>query len=85
MYYVYALLSKQNNDLYLGFTSDLRIRLKQHNNKEVKSTMAYSPWSLIYYEAYKSKFDATKREKQLKMHKAKQDLRLQISNSLKES
>lgn len=82
MYYVYALLSKTNNDLYVGFTNDLRIRYKQHNNGEVQSTKANRPWILVYYEAYLNKKDATRREKQLKMHKAKSDLKEQIKFSL---
>ena len=84
MFYIYILHSKINKDLYIGFTEDLRKRFKEHNNKEIKSTKAYCPWILIYYESYLSKLDATKREKQLKMHRVKSDLRLQIKNSLEE-
>ncbi|MCR4263518.1 MAG: GIY-YIG nuclease family protein [Candidatus Roizmanbacteria bacterium] len=82
MYYVYALLSNKNGDLYIGSTSDLRIRFKEHNDGRVKSTKGYRPWMLVYYEAYRNKNDATQREKQLKGHKAKSDLREQIENSL---
>ena len=47
----------------------------------MKSTKAYTLWRLIYYEAYKDKRDATRREKQLKNHKAKIDLKKQIKLS----
>ena len=82
MYYVYLLKSLKNGDLYVGFCHDLKERLKQHNGKKVISTKGYAPWILAYYEAYKDKFDATKREKQLKMHRAKQDLKIQVSRSI---
>lgn len=82
MFYVYALVSRQNKDLYIGYTTDLRQRFKEHNSGEVKATKGYRPWLLVYYEAYASKQDATIREKQLKMHKAKADLKLQIKYSL---
>ena len=83
MYYVYALKSRTNGDLYIGFTTDLKERFMLHNNKKVRSTKAYVPWKLVYYEAYFDKFDATKREKKLKMHRVKEDLKIQIENSIK--
>lgn len=58
------------------------MRFKEHNSKRVKATKSYTPWELIYYEAYKNKKDATRREKQLKEHKPKSDLKKQIENSL---
>ena len=82
MFYVYTLLSTVNKDLYIGYSVNLKRRFFEHNNGNVKATKAYRPWKLIYYEAYGSKKDATKREKQLKMHKAKKDLKDQITNSL---
>jgi putative endonuclease len=84
MYYVYVLKSQVNGDIYVGFTSDLKKRFREHNNGEVKATKGYRPWQLVYYEAYKGKSDATKREKQLKEHKPKSDLLRQIETSLAE-
>jgi len=83
MFYVYALLSLKNGDLYIGFTTNLRTRFSQHNKGEVQATKAYKPWRIVYYEAYVNKHDATRREKQLKMHRAKQDLKIQIENCIK--
>lgn len=82
MYYVYLLKSSKNDDIYVGYTGDLRKRFNEHNSGEVKSTKPNIPWRLIYYEAYKAKFDATKRERQLKNHRAKEDLKIQLRNSL---
>jgi putative endonuclease len=83
MFYVYILRSFKNKDIYIGYSSDLKERIKYHNSGNVRATKDNLPWELIYYEAYKGKFDATKREKQLKNHRAKEDLKLQLKNSLK--
>jgi len=82
MYYIYLLKSSINKDIYIGFTNDLKNRFKLHNSGKVKSTKAFKPWKLIYYEAYKSKFDATKREKQLKMHAVKKEIIKRLEKSL---
>ena len=60
MYYVY-IIKRDNSALYIGYTTDLRRRIKEHQSKNPE---------LIYYEAYKSKEDATQREKQLKQYKS---------------
>ena len=82
MYYVYLLKSIKNSDVYIGYTADLKARILAHNQGKVKSTKYYHPWNLIYYEAYKNKYDATKRERQLKNYRVKEDLKVQIENSL---
>ncbi len=82
MHYVYVLVSLTNKDLYVGSCSDLRRRFKQHNDGVVTSTKSYRPWRLIYYEAYLNKRDATKREKKLKMHAVKEELKSRITYSM---
>ena len=82
MYYIYA-LQCANKDLYIGYSTDLKTRIKRHLSGRVKSTKSKMPLKLVYYEAYLSKSDAARREKQLKEHKAKSDLKKQINNSLK--
>ena len=81
MFYVYTLKSNKNGDLYIGFSENLKQRFNDHNIGKVQATKPNRPWTLIYYEAYRNKKDATKREKQLKMHRAKDDLKMQIANS----
>ena len=68
--------------LYTGSTNDLRKRLKQHNDGKSTWTKGRGLWTLIYYEAYRGKLDATKREKQLKMHAAKNELLSRLRGSL---
>ena len=84
MYYVYVIKSLQDNRLYIGATKNLKSRLSQHNAGENKSTK-YSKWVLVYYEAYKSKKDAIKREKRLKRDgRSKYHLKNRIKNSIEE-
>lgn len=68
MYYVYILKSQKYKSLkiYIGCTSDLVKRVKQHNNLENISTRYGIPWKLVYYEAFLSKKDALSRERKLK-------------------
>ena len=64
--YIYLLESLKNENLYIGFTHDLKKRFKQHNSGENRSTKPYVPWKLIFYEAYLNEEDAKRREKYLK-------------------
>lgn len=67
MFYVYVLKSKKDHQLYVGSTSDLRKRFKEHNDGKVFSTKPRRPLEIVYYEAYKSEHDARKREASLKL------------------
>jgi putative endonuclease len=78
MYFVYVLRSEKNQDLYIGSCGNLRLRFKQHNNGNVQSTKGYRPWKLIYYEAYLSKKDSGFREKRLKQHAAKGEIKKRL-------
>jgi len=75
MFYVYALINQINNDLYIGYSDDLKRRIQEHNNGQVQSTKSKRPWKLLYYEAYNNKSLALKQEKRLKMHAAKDELK----------
>lgn len=66
MFYNYVLQSKQNKNLYVGYTSDLKKRLKEHNQRAVFSTKSFVPWEIIYYEACLDEKDAKRREHYLK-------------------
>ena len=66
MFYVYILQSNKNKELYIGYTSDLKTRIKEHNQGLNFSTKRYIPWNMIYCEACKEETDARKREKNLK-------------------
>ncbi|OGG42938.1 hypothetical protein A3G50_00155 [Candidatus Jorgensenbacteria bacterium RIFCSPLOWO2_12_FULL_42_11] len=76
MFYFYILQSVKDKDLYFGFSSDLRQRVKEHNKGRVLATNKRKPLRLVYYEAYLSEKDARNRERQIK-------LRAQAFTSLK--
>lgn len=83
MYYVYVLKSKQDNKIYIGYSTDLKSRFNEHNLGKVKSTKSRIPFELVYYEAYKDKWDATKREYFLKTHQQRDLLKERLKHSLK--
>ncbi len=80
-YFVYA-LQQNNKQLYIGLTENLKRRWKEHKNGKVKATRKRRPLKLIFYEAYRSKKDAEKRERYLKTTKGKRTLKLQLHNYL---
>ena len=81
-YYVYILKSINHEFIYVGFTENLRFRLKQHNNKEELSTKRYAPFKLIHYEAYRNEKDAKRRELYFKTTKGKTTLRYMLKEYL---
>ncbi len=66
MFYTYVLKSLKDNEIYIGFTEDLKVRLDQHNKGLVSATKSRIPFKLVYYEACLDKNKAVKREKSLK-------------------
>jgi len=68
MYFVYILKNKRNSSLYIGFTNNLRRRLKEHAEGKSNYVGHRGVWELVYYEAYKSMKDAQVREKMLKKY-----------------
>lgn len=83
MFYVYAIQSRKDSSLYIGFSSDLRKRVNEHNQGKVRSTKSKRPFDLIYYEAYRNKTDARKREIEIKSSgQQKEILFKRLENSL---
>ncbi|MDP3988021.1 MAG: GIY-YIG nuclease family protein [Candidatus Levybacteria bacterium] len=64
-WYVYMLLCDQRT-FYVGISDDIPHRYLQHKNKQNISTKKFSELKLIYAEKYLTKFEAARREKQLK-------------------
>jgi len=66
MHYVYILQDlKKENSFYVGFTSDLKRRMKEHKSG-VSGYTGRSEWKLVYYEAYLTDKAARDREASLK-------------------
>ena len=76
MYKVYALFSEKFNKIYIGFTTDMELRMKYHNEISEKGwTHSFRPWKLIYFEEFQNKQEALKREKQLKSFRGREFIR----------
>lgn len=65
MFYVY-ILELDNKALYIGFTTNLKNRLNEHNNKRVLSTKKSKYTKLLFYAAFNKKKKALNFEKYLK-------------------
>jgi len=82
MYYVYILQSKLNNSFYIGFTSNLKKRFKDHNSGKSQYTAKVKPFDLIFYEAYISEQDAKRREIYLKSTKGRNTIKTMLKEYL---
>lgn len=83
MYYMYVLQGIINRKLYVGYSEDLRTRIKKHFEKGVHTTKRMGKIRLVFYEAYLSEEDARRREKYFKTTKGKRTLKLMLEESLK--
>ena len=75
-HFVYLLLTKTNNKYisYVGYTNNLKDRLKKHNSsKGAKFTRGRS-WNLIYFKKYNSKKEALQEESKLKKNYKKRNI-----------
>lgn len=73
-YYIYILYNKSRNFIYIGYSTNLKKRLKDHNMGLAKSTKPYVPLDLIHYEAYRDIKDAKRRESYLKTNRGRTTL-----------
>ena len=78
MFYVYILFSEKDKGLYIGLTKDLKKRFGQHETGQTKSTKNRRPLTLIHYECFLLKEDATAREEYLKSGYGRQQLKSQL-------
>lgn len=67
MFYVYLIESNAYpGKTYVGFTSDLKARIKTHNAGGSVHTAKHKPWRLVGYHAFSSKRKAQEFEYYLK-------------------
>ncbi|TAK96018.1 GIY-YIG nuclease family protein [Patescibacteria group bacterium] len=83
MYYVVYILEDQlDKTWYIGFTTNLQQRLRDHQAKRSPYTSKKSSLKLIYAELYLDKKDALGREKYLKSGAGHRFIIKQIKNYL---
>jgi len=71
LHYVYFLQSKKDGSYYIGVTSNIEIRLKEHNSGLSKSTAPKRPWILVRVEKYPDIKTAYQREQFIKAKKSR--------------
>lgn len=85
VHYTY-LLECSDHTFYIGYTNDLQKRINTHNAKKgAKYTRGRTPVVLKYYEQYKTKTEAMRREHELKKltRKQKEELIASDDNPVK--
>lgn len=82
MHIVYILESVVDHGWYIGYTTDLKRRIREHDTGRNTSTHARRPFKIIYAEAYLHKMDALGREKFLKSGAARRFLKKQMMHYL---
>ncbi len=63
---VYAISSETRKYIYVGMTTQLKVRIARHNIGQNKRTKAYAPFKLIYTKEFKPREEARAHEKYLK-------------------
>lgn len=83
MYWVYVLECSDDKSWYIGYTSNLNKRLKEHQSGYgSKTTSKKMDWKLIYCEGYLDIKDAKGREVFLKSGAGRRFLKKQLVNYL---
>lgn len=72
MCFCYILYSKSIDKYYIGHScEDLQERLRKHLSDHKGFTSKAKDWMIVYFEAFKNKSDAYKREIEIKTWKSK--------------
>jgi putative endonuclease len=71
MFYIYIIYSAKLDRYYVGYTSDVVIRLEQHNTGKSSFTSKASDWKLVYQEQFTSREEAHRRELNIKKKKSR--------------
>ena len=70
----------KDNNLYTGYTSNLKTRIIKHKQGKIEPTLNRLPLELVYYEACLDQQDATHREKYLKTAWGKRYIKKRLKN-----
>jgi len=81
MYFVYILYSPTAERYYVGQTNHLQYRLRRHNEGCARSTKAYCPWQLKYCEAFATRSQSMRREREIKNQKSRNKLEALIESA----
>lgn len=79
MFWLYILHNSETDRFYIGSTSDVDRRLKQHKTGHTRTTKVLKTYDLVYKEEYQTLEEARFREKKLKSYKSKRYIKWLIS------
>ena len=82
MSYVYVFFDVIRKRLYIGFTENIKRRIKEHNQNKNWTTRRYQNKKLIFVEMFANEKDARRREKYLKSTKGRNTLRIMLREAL---
>ncbi len=83
MHFVYLLEKKNDKSWYIGYTNNLKRRIKDRKQGYgCRTTSLKINWKLIYFETHLNKLDALGREKFLKGGSGRKYLKKQLKNYL---
>ncbi|MFC2124324.1 GIY-YIG nuclease family protein [Bacteroidota bacterium] len=81
-YCTYVLYSIKDLKFYIGYSTNIQERIKDHNAGKTKNTAPRRPFQLIFCEFYFSKRNAQRREKYLKTTAGKKALKIMLRDTL---
>ena len=82
MYFTYVLRSLKDGKRYIGYTADIRSRLRSHNLGLTHSTRNRRPFRLICFKQFDTKLEAINYERYLKRLKGGKQLEVEINKML---
>jgi len=82
-FYVYVLESIKDKKRYIGFTTNLKKRIKEHQKGLSFSTKSRLPMKLIYFEACTNEEDAKRREEYFKTTRGRRFLAKRLKSYYK--
>ena len=84
MWHVYIVQNSLSGRFYVGCTSDLETRVKQHKVKRKRkwSGRQQGEWFLVYKELFDQKTKALLREKEIKSKKSRRYIERLIKNRI---
>jgi putative endonuclease len=80
MYFTYVLKSIKDGKRYIGFTKNIKVRLKFHNAGLNSSTKNRRPFELLCFKKFESKIEAMRYEKYLKSLKGGRQLDIEMND-----
>ena len=83
MLWLYILKNEDTNRYYIGSTSDLKRRLKQHALGKTRTTRVLKTNKLVYTEEFHSLFEARQRESKLKSYKSRKYIDWLVNNKVR--